>query len=187
MLLVAAIAYWLLQHAILASEGPGSLLAEAVGQSGGPKILLVVANGGGRGRLAGDLKNSAPAGGVGASGALAEERSLPSVDVILVAADVNDDEIRALVNHAGFDYFDPDAASHQHVRPLFGGRPDADTADADAAERAFQSMPPPMPATFAALQADYDDAQGNGYWRTYLGQFFDRFEGGRYRRDAPLN
>ncbi|HET9265978.1 MAG TPA: TMEM175 family protein [Vicinamibacterales bacterium] len=41
-LLVAAIAYWLLQHAILASEGPGSLLAAAVGQDRKGKLSPLI-------------------------------------------------------------------------------------------------------------------------------------------------
>lgn len=84
------------------------------------------------------------------------------------------DLVGALVNHAGFDIFDPTAMAHQGLRPLFGGRPDATEADPDAAERAFQSMGPPMAATFSTMKADYDDAQGEGHWRTYLGLFFDR-------------
>jgi pimeloyl-ACP methyl ester carboxylesterase len=83
------------------------------------------------------------------------------------------DIVRAVVNHAGFDIFDPHAPAHQGVRPMFGGRPDATAADPDAAERAFQSIPP-MAATFATMKADYDDAQGDGHWRRYLGLFFDR-------------
>ena len=81
--------------------------------------------------------------------------------------------VRALVNDAGFDIFDPHAPAHHGVRPMFGGSPDATAADPDAAERAFQSIPP-MAATFATMKADYDDAQGEGHWRTYLGLFFDR-------------
>jgi pimeloyl-ACP methyl ester carboxylesterase len=83
------------------------------------------------------------------------------------------DVVGALVNHAGFDMFDPGAMAHQAVRPMFGGSPDAVTADPDAAERAVQAIPP-MAATFATMKADYDDAQGDGHWRTYLGLFFDR-------------
>ncbi len=83
------------------------------------------------------------------------------------------DIVRALVNDAGFDIFDPEAMAHQGVRPMFGGRRDAVSADPDAAERTFQSIPP-MAATFATMKADYDDAQGEGHWRTYLGLFFDR-------------
>ena len=84
------------------------------------------------------------------------------------------DLVGALVNHAGFDYFDPHAPAHQGLGPIFGGGPDATTADPDAAERTFQSMGPPMSDTFARMRADYDEAQGEGHWRTYLGQFFDR-------------
>lgn len=90
------------------------------------------------------------------------------------------DLVRALVNHGGFDYFD---AQHmpqqieQGFRPLFGGRPGATAADPDAAEQAFQAIPP-MAATFTTMQADYDSAQGEGHWRTYLGQFFDRTTAG---------
>jgi pimeloyl-ACP methyl ester carboxylesterase len=80
---------------------------------------------------------------------------------------------RAVVNHAGFDYFDPAGPVPQGMRPMFGGRPDATEADPDAAARNFASIPP-MAATFATMQADYDHAQGEGHWRTYLGLFFDR-------------
>ncbi len=80
---------------------------------------------------------------------------------------------RALVNDAGFDVFDPAAVAHQMLRPMFGGSPGATRADPDAAERSFQSIPP-MAATFATMKADYDGAQGEGHWRAYLGQFFDR-------------
>lgn len=86
------------------------------------------------------------------------------------------DLVRGLVNHGGFDYFDAHHMPQQidnAFRPLFGGRPGATAADPDAAERAFQSIPP-MAATFATMQADYDAAQGEGHWRTYLAQFFDR-------------
>jgi len=76
------------------------LLAEAVAQSGKPNILLVVSNEAERGRLAGELKGYNTAGGVGAGGALAEVGALPSVDVILVAADVNDQEVQNVVRQA---------------------------------------------------------------------------------------
>ena len=90
------------------------------------------------------------------------------------------DLIRALLNHAGFDYFDaqhmPQQIEHG-FRPLFGGQPGATAADPDAAERAFQAIPP-MAATFTTMQADYDSAQGEGHWRAYLGQFFERTTAG---------
>jgi pimeloyl-ACP methyl ester carboxylesterase len=84
--------------------------------------------------------------------------------------------IRATVNHAGFDYFDSEHMAEQlehGFRPMFGGRPGATAADPDAAERAFLAIPP-MRATFTTMQRDYDTAQGEGHWRTYLGEFFDR-------------
>ncbi|HEY3484747.1 MAG TPA: alpha/beta hydrolase [Ilumatobacteraceae bacterium] len=84
------------------------------------------------------------------------------------------DLVSVLVNHAGFDYFDAHAPAHQGLGPIFGGGPGATHADPDAAERMFQSMGAPMSDTFARMQVDYDDAQGEGHWRTYLGQFFDR-------------
>jgi len=83
------------------------------------------------------------------------------------------DSVSTLVNHAGFDYFDPYAPAHQMLRPVFGGRPDATTADPDATERAFAGVPE-MADTLARMKADYDGAQGEGHWRDYLGQFFDR-------------
>lgn len=82
--------------------------------------------------------------------------------------------VRAVVNHSGFDYFDPNAMTYQSMRPIFGGRPDATEADPDAAERTLGSMSPAMAATIATMRADYDEAQGEGHWRTYLGLFFDR-------------
>jgi pimeloyl-ACP methyl ester carboxylesterase len=84
------------------------------------------------------------------------------------------DLVLSLVNHAGFDVFDPNAMAHHSLRPIFGGSPDATKADPDAAQATFQSMGEPMATTFATMRADYDDAQGEGHWRTYLGQFFDR-------------
>ena len=83
------------------------------------------------------------------------------------------DLIGAVVNHAGFDIFDPQAPAHHMLRPIFGGSPDATSANPDAAQQAFESMPP-MAAVFNTMRADYDDAQGDGHWRAYLGQVFDR-------------
>ena len=90
------------------------------------------------------------------------------------------DLIRAVINHAGFDYFDAGHMAQQlerGFRPLFGGRPGATSADPDAAESAFQAIPP-MAATFTTMQRDYDSAQGEGRWRAYLGEFFDRTTAG---------
>jgi pimeloyl-ACP methyl ester carboxylesterase len=94
--------------------------------------------------------------------------------------------VRALVNHAGFDYFDPDAFANQSLRPIFGGAPDATRADPDAAEQAFQQMGPDAARTFATMKADYDDAQGDEYWRRYLEIFFERHVAGVDERVEDL-
>lgn len=83
------------------------------------------------------------------------------------------DLVRALVNHGGFDYFEAPAEVAQGVRQFFGGSPEATKVDSDAAQRMFESVPQ-MAATFATMKADYEDAQGEGHWRTYLELFFDR-------------
>jgi pimeloyl-ACP methyl ester carboxylesterase len=83
------------------------------------------------------------------------------------------DAVRAVAAHAGYDIFNPDAPVFAMGRMIFGGSPDATEADPDAAEAAFQGMPP-MAATFANMKADYDSAQGDGHWREYLRLFFDR-------------
>jgi pimeloyl-ACP methyl ester carboxylesterase len=84
------------------------------------------------------------------------------------------DLVTAVVNHAGFDYFDPEAPAYQSLGMIFGGAPDATSADPDAAAQTFAGMGPPMSNMFVTMQADYDEAQGEGHWREYLGQFFDR-------------
>lgn len=81
--------------------------------------------------------------------------------------------VRALVNDAGYDTFNPQAAVFTMGRMMFGGSPEATEADPDAAERAFQGDPQ-MAAVFAGMRADYDSAQGEGHWRRYLHLFFDR-------------
>ena len=88
--------------------------------------------------------------------------------------------VRAVVNHAGFDYFDAARMAQQlerGFRPLFGGHPGATSADPDSAERAFLAVPPTA-ATFTTMQSDYDSAPGEGRWRAYLGEFFDRTPAG---------
>ena len=75
--------------------------------------------------------------------------------------------VRRPGGHGGFDFFDPRSPRLPMGRAFFGGGPEATEADPDAAEAAFQCLPP-MAATFATMQADYDSAQGDGHWRPYL-------------------
>jgi hypothetical protein len=76
------------------------LLAEAVSQTGQPNVLYVVGTENEGTRLAGELKDYGTAGGVGATGAMAAANGLPSIDVILVGRDVNDDEVRNVLRAA---------------------------------------------------------------------------------------
>jgi hypothetical protein len=79
------------------------LLAEAVSQTGQPNVLYVVADANEGTRLAAELKGYGSAGGVGATGAMAAATDLPSIDVILIARDVNDDEVRDVLRAAAQD------------------------------------------------------------------------------------
>ena len=81
--------------------------------------------------------------------------------------------ISALAAHAGYDIFVPDAPIFEMGRMMFGGSPEATEADPDAAERAFQAIPP-MAAMLDLMKADYDSAQGEGHWKEYFRTFFDR-------------
>jgi pimeloyl-ACP methyl ester carboxylesterase len=83
------------------------------------------------------------------------------------------DDVRAIVNDAGYDVFNPQAPTFAMMRQMLGGDVDATEADPDAVERNFAGSEE-MRATFARLQADHDDAQGEGYWRRYLQLAFPR-------------
>lgn len=84
------------------------------------------------------------------------------------------DLVRAIVNDAGYDAFNPQAPSFQMLRQMFGGSPDAMRVDPAAVEQFFSSSDQ-MRQVFEVMKADHDGAQGDGYWKTYLAQAFDRF------------
>ena len=86
----------------------------------------------------------------------------------------NPESVRAIVNHAGYDVFNPQSPTFAMGRVMLSGRPDGEQADPDAAEHFFQQNPM-MNALLATMKADLDDAQGPGYWRTYLQLAFFRF------------
>jgi pimeloyl-ACP methyl ester carboxylesterase len=83
------------------------------------------------------------------------------------------ESVSAIVNQAGHDFLNPDAPSFQTMRQLFGGSADATCTDPDAAELFF-SQSEHMRAMFELMKQDQDEAQGTGYWRTYLEHVFDR-------------
>jgi pimeloyl-ACP methyl ester carboxylesterase len=83
------------------------------------------------------------------------------------------ESVAAVVNHAGHDFFNPEAPSYAVMRQLFGGSSDATRADPDAFERFF-SQSERMRGMFELMQQDQDEAGGAGYWRTYVELAFDR-------------
>lgn len=83
------------------------------------------------------------------------------------------ESVRAIVNHAGYDLFNPEAPSFQMMRQMMGGSPDAQKADPDAVERFF-GQSDEIRATFELMQADLGGARGPGSWRTYIADLFDR-------------
>ena len=83
------------------------------------------------------------------------------------------DAVRAIVNHAGFDAFDPDAPTIATMRQILGGSPDAPEPDPDAAARGFEASEQ-MRAMFELMKRDQDDGQGEGHWREYLRLSWDR-------------
>jgi pimeloyl-ACP methyl ester carboxylesterase len=83
------------------------------------------------------------------------------------------DVVRAVVNHAGFDVFDPQAPTFAMMRQILGGGPDATEPDPDAAARGFEASEQ-MRAMFELMKRDQDDGQGEGHWREYLRLAWDR-------------
>jgi pimeloyl-ACP methyl ester carboxylesterase len=83
------------------------------------------------------------------------------------------DAVRAIVNDAGFDVFDPQAPTFQMMRQFLGGSANATAPDPDAAARMFESSEQMRPM-FELMKADQDAGQGDGHWRTYLRLSWDR-------------
>ena len=82
--------------------------------------------------------------------------------------------VRAIVNDAGFDAFDPENTGLVAVmRQILGGSPDATEPDPDAAARGFEASEQ-MRMMFELLKRDQDDGQGEGHWREYLRLSWDR-------------
>lgn len=76
--------------------------------------------------------------------------------------------VRAIVNHAGYDLFNPQAPSMGMARQVLGGSPDAVEADPAAAERFFDSTDEMRPL-LAGMRAEH----GEG-WTTILTQIYER-------------
>jgi pimeloyl-ACP methyl ester carboxylesterase len=81
--------------------------------------------------------------------------------------------VRAIVNNAGHDAFNPSAQSFTMCRQMLGGSPRATAADPDAAAQFF-GQSDEMRAVFELMKSDQDCGQGTGYWKTYLSRAFER-------------
>jgi len=80
--------------------------------------------------------------------------------------------VRAIVNHGGYDLFNPDPQAPAIVmtRQMLGGSADATQADPGVSA----SRSPELRAMFELMRSDHDGAQGTGHWKTVVAQTFDR-------------
>jgi pimeloyl-ACP methyl ester carboxylesterase len=80
--------------------------------------------------------------------------------------------VRAIVNHGGYDLFNPDphAPAITMTRQMLGGSADAIQADPDLTA----SRSPELRAMFELMKSDHDSAQGAGHWKMVVAQTFDR-------------
>ncbi len=69
--------------------------------------------------------------------------------------------LRALVNHAGYDVFQP--ANYLRYRKLFGGSEDATSANPEHFPREF-------PEWVQKMQEEHDSVQGADYWKRLLSE-----------------
>jgi pimeloyl-ACP methyl ester carboxylesterase len=93
--------------------------------------------------------------------------------VATIAAIRKPESVRALVNDAGYDVFNPNPKAPVFVtcRQIFGGRPDATEADPSAFERFLAGHG--MSSFLERLKADHGAAQGAGGWKALVTAMFD--------------
>jgi len=85
------------------------------------------------------------------------------------------ESVRAIVNHGGYDLFNPDPQAPTIVmtRQMLGGRPDATEADLEALAR-LSEQSRDLRSMFQLMEADHDSAHGSGHWQTVITQTFPR-------------
>jgi pimeloyl-ACP methyl ester carboxylesterase len=81
--------------------------------------------------------------------------------------------VSAIVNDAGFDFFDPTSPSFSIMRQILGGSPDANEANPDIAARQFEGSEQIRPL-FELMKRDQAEGQGDGHWRAYLELTWER-------------
>jgi len=84
----------------------------------------------------------------------------------------NPGSVRAIVNHGGYDLFNPDpqAPAITMTRQMLGGSADATQADPELSA----SRSDDLRVMFELMKADHDGAQGAGHWKSVIAQTFDR-------------
>jgi pimeloyl-ACP methyl ester carboxylesterase len=87
----------------------------------------------------------------------------------------NPKSVRAIVNHGGYDLFNPDpqAPTIALTRQMLGGSPDATEADFEAMAR-LSEQSQELAAMFELMESDHDGAQGPGHWKTVVAQTYER-------------
>lgn len=80
--------------------------------------------------------------------------------------------VRAIVNHGGYDLFNPDpqAPAIAMTRQMLGGSAGAAQADPELSA----SRSPELRPMFELMKTDHDGAQGAGHWKAVVAQTFDR-------------
>ncbi|HUO75228.1 MAG TPA: alpha/beta hydrolase [Solirubrobacteraceae bacterium] len=81
--------------------------------------------------------------------------------------------VRAIVNHAGYDLFNPQAPSIAMTRQMLGGSPDATTAGSEAIARICEQSPE-LRSMFEMMRLDHDSTQGPGHWEKVIAETFER-------------
>lgn len=79
----------------------------------------------------------------------------------------------AVVNHAGYDLFNPNAPSLAMARQMLGGSPDATEPSFEAIAGLAERVPQ-LAQLFAHMQSDHDTVQGPGHWKIVIAQTFPR-------------
>jgi len=96
-------------------------------------------------------------------------------EVATITALLRSGAVRAVVNHGGYDLFDPDprAPGIAMTRQMLGGAPDATQADFGAIDRLAAAVPE-LRTMFDLMRDDHDAAQGDGHWQTVIRQTYGR-------------
>jgi pimeloyl-ACP methyl ester carboxylesterase len=96
-------------------------------------------------------------------------------EVATITGLLRSEVVRAVVNHGGYDLFDPDPQAPGIVltRQMLGGAPDATQVDFTAIDR-LAAQVPQMRTMFDLMRADHDAAQGNDHWREVMRQTYNR-------------